>query len=207
MNENEFDSHLKKAFVLQERKALKRHLQNIEQNVKSPRKTNWLLVASIALIFGFAGYYLVDKQSTNQELFSAYYKPYENVVAPIVRNKVTITAKQKAFMFYDNREFTKAIIAFKNLTDLTDKEKISINFYIAIANLESENLYNAKELLLEVLKQKNKDWEKESLWYLGLIELKLNNNEDAIEYLNRLQQLKTDYKKREASELLNKINN
>lgn len=208
MNENEFDNHLKKAFVLQERKALKKHLQDIEQNINVPKKTNWLLVASIALIIGFAGYYfLINQQPTNQELFYAYYKPYENVESPIVRNKSTKTPKQKAFTFYDNQEFTKAIVAFKNLTDLTDDEKTSINFYTAIAYIEKNELNQAKPLLLDIVSKKNKDWEKESLWYLALVELKLNNKKNVIYYLNQLQKFKTNYKKREASELLNKMNN
>lgn len=208
MNENEFDNHLKKAFVLQERKALKEHLQEVEQKVNAPKKTNWLLVASIALIFSFAGYYfLLDKQPTNQELFYAYYSPYENVVAPIVRNKAKITPKQKAFTFYDNQEFFKAIVAFKNLKNLKDDEKISIDFYTAIAYLENDNLKESKALFLDIISKKNREWEKESLWYLSLIQLKLNNKEDSKKYLNQLQKLKTDYKKREASELLNKMNN
>ena len=124
-----------------------------------------------------------------------------------MRNTTKITKEQTAFLFYENKEFDKAILAFKSLSNLTGNEKVIISFYMAICYLETNNLNVAKELLTEIITQKNNDWEKESLWYLSLVELKLNNTANAKKYLNQLQNFKSDYKKRETTQLLNKMNN
>ena len=209
MNEKDIDNNLKKVIAFLERKQLKKQLQDIEDDIpKSIKKSkvNWLLVASIALIFSLGGYFFfLNSTATNEELFAEYFSPYENVVAPIVRNQKEKTSKEIAFALYENGNYDKAIENFETLKNDTIVDASTLNFYIANAYLQLEKVEKAKTFFLKVLKSKNKEWEQETLWYLGLINIKQNDLVSAKNNLHQLQKIYPNYKKKDVTELLKNI--
>ena len=209
MNEKDIDNNLKKVIAFLERKQLKKQLQDIEDDIpKSIKKSkvNWLLVASIALIFSLGGYFFfLNSTPTNEELFAEYFSPYENIVAPIVRNQKEKTSKEIAFALYENGNYDKAIENFETLKNDTIVDASTLNFYSANAYLQLEKVEKAKTFFLKVLKSKNKEWEQETLWYLGLINIKQNDLVSAKNNLHQLQKIYPNYKKKDVTELLKNI--
>lgn len=209
MNEKEIDNNLKKVIAFQERKQLKKQLQEIEDEIpKSTKKTktNWLLVASIALIFSIGGsFFFLNSTPTNEDLFAEYFSPYENVVAPIVRNQKEKTSKEIAFALYENGDYEEAIQNFKTLQKDTIIDSTTLDFYTANAHLQLGNIEKSKAFFQTILENKNKNWEQETLWYLGLINIKQNDLDSAKNNFHQLQKNYPNYKKEEVAKLLKSI--
>jgi predicted HAD superfamily hydrolase len=207
MEDLEFDKNLKKAITAEERKRQKAYLQSIENTIEAPKskKINWWIAASIVALISLGGYFALSNQSTsNEELYNMYFSPYENVVEPIVRNQVNLTKKAQVFTQYEQGEYQKAIDGFNQLTTKDSIAVPTINFYRANAYLQLKEIKKAQGIFHQVIESKNKEWKEESLWYLALISLKLNDENTAKEYLLKLQ--KQIFKSKEVEDLLNILN-
>ena len=204
MQEQEFDKHLKQAIKTEERKIQKDYLRSLESSLNnSKKKFNWRIAASITIIIGLSGYFLLfNKSLSNDELFSTYFSPYENVVAPIVRDQITLSKKAQAFRLYEQGNYIKAIDGFNELTTLDSIDVATINFYKANAYLELKKYENAKDYFSQA--SQNKEWENESFWYLALISIKLNDKDSALNYLKKLEN--QSYKRKEIKDLMNILN-
>ena len=201
----EFDKNLKKAITLSERKQQKMFLKSVEATINKPKKTNWFVAASVAAIIGFCAYFVFGNQSlSNQELFAENFTPYENVIVPIVRNNKELTTKAQAYAYYELDDYEKAIQQFNKLKTTDTSEIATINFYKANAYLMLDNYKKAKDLLLQIVDDNNQEWQKESLWYLALTYLKLEDVDNAKLYLKKLQQQKS-YKINEVNNLLKSL--
>ena len=205
MEDLEFDKNLKKAITATERKQQKMFLKSVEKSIEKSKKTNWLIAASIATIIGLSSYFIFSNQVvSNQELYAKNFTPYENVVVPIVRNNKELTTKALAFAYYELGEYEKAIDLFNQLTITNNTEKATINFYKANANLMLDNYTNAKDLFLQIVKNNKKIWQQESIWYLALIFIKLEDIDNAKLFLQKLQQLNS-YKINKVNDLLKSL--
>jgi tetratricopeptide (TPR) repeat protein len=206
MEDLEFDKNLKKAITAEERKRQKVYLQSIEDTIEAPKpkRTNWWVAASIVIVVGFSVYFALFNQSlSNEALYSKYFYPYENVVVPIVRDRVNQTNKAKAFSFYEQGEYQKAIDGFIQLTTNDSIDVATITFYKANTYLQLKQFEKAKTLFSQVVE--NKEWEAESLWYLALTSIKLTDTEAALKYLQKLKNKKT-FKYEEVKELIDLLN-
>lgn len=205
MEDLEFDKNLKKAITATERKQQKMFLNSVEKSIEKPKKTNWLIAASIAAIIGLSSYFIFNNQViSNQELYAKNFTPYENVVVPIVRNNKELTTKALAFAYYELGEYEKAIELFNQLTSANTTEKTTINFYKANAYLMLDNYTDAKDLLLQIVKNNKKVWQQESIWYLALTYIKLEDIDNAKLFLQKLQQLNS-YKINKVNDLLKSL--
>jgi tetratricopeptide (TPR) repeat protein len=206
----EFDKNLKKAITASERKQQKLFLKSVEasidKTVAKPSKINWFIAASIMALIGLGSYFIIENQSvSNQELYAENFTTYENVVAPIVRNNANRNTKQLAFAYYELGQYQKAIEQFNELTNTENTDLATINFYKANAYLSIKNYKKAKDLLVQIIESNNQKWKNESLWYLGLTYLKLDEKNNAILYIQKLQQQKS-FKINEVNHLINEIN-
>ncbi|MEO9571050.1 MAG: hypothetical protein ABJH82_09810 [Polaribacter sp.] len=186
MEDLEFDKNLKKVITIEERKQQKTYLQSVESTIK-PKKTNWLIAASIAAIIGLTSYFTLSNNSkSNQELFAENFTPYRNIIVPIVRDKTTYTPKFEAFANYENGSYKKAITLFNKLTAKDSLDTNTLNFYKANAYLQIEKPKEAIKNLLKI-SDNDKKWQEERLWYLALASLKINAPKDAKKYLTYLK--------------------
>ncbi|SDR92354.1 hypothetical protein SAMN05216503_1405 [Polaribacter sp. KT25b] len=207
MENKEFDKNLKKAITLQKRKELKSYIQSVENSIAKPKKYNWLLVASIALLIGLSSFYLFNSKSlSNNELYNLHFTPYENVIEPIVRDKVNKSKKAFAFSLYEQGKYLKAIESFNKLTEKDSIEANTLLFFKANAYLQLEEFKKSEILFHKILINDNKEWKNESLWYLALISLKQDKKDAAITFLDKLQrQQKLNFKTEEIKIILNNI--
>lgn len=202
MKDKAFDKHLKKAIIAEERKLQKAYLSTVETSLQaSKKKFNWRIAASVVMLIGFGCYFVLSNQSlTNDELYANYISPYENVVEPIVRDRVKLTKKVEVFSLYEQAEYKKALEKFNLFTPQDSIDVATLNFYKANTYLQLNAFEKAKNLFSKT--QKNKEWRQESLWYLALISIKLNDTDTALNYLQKLKD-KNIFKNEEVKELIN----
>ena len=209
MKETEFDKDVKKAITAEHRKELKDDLRSLEDSLaksqQGSRKFNWRIAASIAVLIGLGSWFVLFNQEPSPEaLYNQYFSPYENVVAPIVRDQVNLSKKAQAFANYEQGLYQKAIDGLDALTAQDSLDVSSINFYKANAYLKLFQFEQAK-LLLEQVVDQSKEWKAESLWYLALISLKLNDIEASLSQLKRLQEIDSVFKSKEIEHLLEQL--
>lgn len=207
MENLEFDKHLKKAITAEERKQQKQYLKSIEASLKidnNRKKFNWRIAASILLLIGLGSYFVFFNQSlSNNELYTKYFYPYENVIEPIVRDQMKLTKKGEVFSLYERGAYEKAIEGFNQLLSQNSFDVATLNFYKANAYLQLKEYEKAQPLFAKIVANKNKEWQAESLWYLGLISLKLNEVADAKKYFEELKN--QPFKNKEVNDLLDKL--
>jgi len=172
---------IKSVIHISERNVLKKQLQLIEHSsskkIAKQVSIKWWYVAASVIIIAITTWLVVQKPSSN-ELFAAYYQPYPNVVAPIVRgnNNHKNDGVYQAFSFYENKEYAKAALMFRSLYQQTNNDYFIV--YEAICLLENSQFQQAK-LLLENKSFLNADVRNIRNWYLALIYIQQNNFEKA----------------------------
>ena len=207
MEDLEFDKNLKKVITVEERKHQKAYLQSLESslvNKNEKKKFNWRVAASIAALVGLGSYFLLFNSSiSNEDLYDTYFYPYENIVAPIVRDQVKLSKKGVVFSEYEQGNYKNAIDGFNQLTTQDSINVATITFYKANSYLQLKQFEKAKNLFSQIIE--NKEWEAESLWYLALTSIKLNETDAALTYLQHLKNKKT-FKNDEVKKLINLMN-
>jgi tetratricopeptide (TPR) repeat protein len=173
-----FEEHksMQRAFEINEAERLKDKLKSIEtEKVKplnSSRQKRWVysIAASVLVIVGLS----VFLNYFNITLYDEYFEPYPNVYQPVVRG--TAEEGAKAFMYYENQDYTNAQKAFENL--LKEENNPNIRFYYALSFLNENNVKRANEEL-ETLKDINFEFQAEVIWYQSLSLIKLNKFKEA----------------------------
>lgn len=211
MEDKEFERNLKKVITNEERKHKKKYLRTIETSLytnNQKKKFNWRIAASILVLIGMGSYFtLFNKSLSNEELYQLHFSPYENVVAPIVRNQIELSNKAEVFSEYEQGKYQKSIEGFDKLTTKDSVDVATINFYKANAYLQLKEFEEAQTLFNKIIENKNNEWRAESFWYLALISIKLNNVDVSVSYLQKLQkQNKKKFKSKEIEDLLNTLN-
>lgn len=181
------------AFLLHEAEQLKLKLKSYEnKNAKS--STSKLkdplflaIAASILVVVGLTYYFNYFQQN----LYEQYFEPYPNVYQPIVRGNTTQSTK--AFMYYENQNYTMAQDAFEDLLDV--KNNPNIRFYYALSFL---NINQPEKAVREfkTLQGIKFEFQAEVFWYQSLALIKLQNKNEAKILLTKLStefpEFKTD---------------
>ena len=210
MEDLEFDKNLQKAITAEERKLQKAYLQSLESSLgdkNQKKKFNWRVAASIAVLVGLGSYFLLFNSSTsNEDLYDTYFYPYENIVAPIVRDQGKLSKKAAVFSQYEQGNYKNAIDGFNQLSTKDSIDIVTINFYKANAYLQLNEFEKAQNLFYQIVEIDDKEWKQESIWYLALISLKLDDVVAAKKYLQQLKnQHQHTFKSKEVKDLINTL--
>ncbi|MDN3491912.1 tetratricopeptide repeat protein [Winogradskyella bathintestinalis] len=208
------DTEFKKAFKFQEnlktvikketQTQLKEELQSIENPTKTSSKTyiKWLVAASIILLLALPSFwYFGPSNLDNEALFATNFKPFENVVHPIVRGEDYNDLKTKAFISYEAKEYEETLNYFNAL--LEESDNATISFYKANVLLQ----LNKNDEAIKILEQNNELPQKlktQQQWYLALAYIKINNTKKAKASLNAVINNGT-YKTKAAEQLLEQL--
>jgi tetratricopeptide (TPR) repeat protein len=132
---------------------------------------------------------LPEKKQENTELFQSYYSPYPTIMCfRSVADKTEIEEiLYKAFSFYDEGKYEQASNCFSKVLNIDSKNYMS-QFYLAICEIEKNNLQNANEYLNDLILKKDHVFLEQAYWYLALTQLKQNNFEDAESILEKVVQ-------------------
>lgn len=184
------------------------HLRNLlsdfeteYQPYKKSSRTLWYVAASVIALLGMAYFFTIMQPTTSENLFADNFKPYKNVVHPVVRGAQVLDQKTKAFSTYNNRNYEEAILRFEALYNQTGTPYYL--FYQANAFLANNQVEEAIPLLEKHLETDDSLKDK-TPWYLAMAYLKLQDNENARRYLKIVVDNQT-YRNKKAQELLEAI--
>lgn len=193
--------NLKLAIRDEERIALKTEFKKIDAVKKVSLFSKFMVAASLAFLLSVGSYFMFkDNTVTNKELFANNFKVSINVMHPVVRGKENISKIEKAFVYYENGDFTQFI---KTMEASNYKNK-DYNFYIANAYIANKNYKEAKLVLEDYLQYKNAKFITKSHWYLGLVYLKLEDLNSAKKEFEKVTE-NGDFNSKKATILLKKL--
>ena len=191
-------------FKSDDAKTTKSAIQKASKKYFKQKKTNYYsFIAIAASILLLIGYFLMDKQITNDELYLQYNNwseipsltsrsDFENEFLikgeEAFLNKNYIKAEQNFHQFFLNEEIV-------NTTGL---------IYLGVSQLEL-NKFNESLLTFDKLIKSNTIDKSKGYWYKVLVYLKMNDREKAINQLNVITQNTSNYNYKEALKILSKI--
>ncbi len=194
--------NLKLAIETSEREDLKNRLQQLE---RAKTRKAWFgklaMVASVVVIIGLGSVLLLGKPS-GKTLYADNFEAYPNVMAPITRSSEPTMKEDYYFVVYEKGKYTEAIVGFKQL--LEDDDNQDVRFYLGMALLNNGEKDKALNELQKIDKEKT-DFYPQNLWYQALIHLEKEDYIKARELLQELIENDTNYKKKEAKEIINKL--
>lgn len=181
-----------------------------QQDEKPARKLIFLvywkpLAAAAGLLFVLASYLLFfqpDPASLNEQLFTAYYEPFDSPGSGLTRgqNDTVMTWKQKGYMAYDNGRYKEAVGYFQNT--LKDNEDPIVKLCLGNAYLSLGQADIAEGIFQNILRD-HQDLVTQAKWYLSLSYVQQNKLERAKSTLWEISQSSTYGEK--ARKLLNKL--
>ena len=195
----EFQKELRATLVLNDREELKKEIQDWDKTTDKRSLKSWFVAASIIAILTVPSlWYFGQTNLSNEDLYATNFKPFKNVVYPIVRGQNSDDLKAKAFIAYEAQNYEEALNTFDVLLN-TDNDS-TILFYKAITLLELNkndiaiSIFTNNHNIPNILKAQQQ-------WYLTLAYIKTNKNSKA---KSSLKELIDDgsYKKKEAEQLL-----
>lgn len=181
-----------------EKEAIKQQLNQIEKHIqKRSVKKLWYSISGIAAVIVFCLLCNPFQNASQEDLYNQYFQTYPNTYQPVVRgdsNALTL-----AFVAYENGDYSKSSILFNQL--LAQKENENIQFYYAMSLLYLQNTEQAlKEF--DTLETVDFQYQKQVLWYKGLILLKTDEPEKSKLIFEKLRSDFPDYKKKETKLIL-----
>src|SRR5690554_2265270 len=183
-----FQLELSKVIQENEKKKIKKRLHRLEQQPKLQKINWWIAAASVVVLFTIAWALGILPSSKNQgnQLYSEYFQAYPNTISPLERSGSVKYSMQidSAFKYYDDKKYTKAILAFNEIYNVDSIEYAL--FYSAVSSLGNGDFQTAIQQLEQKKYWDNADFEIVSNWYLALAYLKLENKEEAINYFNKV---------------------
>lgn len=185
---------------------LKIELEKGALKYKAKRRKNtfkWILsIASIILLALTINFFFTKKTIHVDEIYSEYVYAKK---MPSFRSRGEIKVNEKliqAERLFIDKEYKKAIHLFKNGLE-KDQNNGIIYIYMGLSYIELQDFDNAENILNKLLESNSIDAEK-ALWYKSLLYVKTNEIEKSKVLLNKIIK-KSSYKKREAKELLSKL--
>lgn len=185
--ELEFRKNLQIAVTIRERKRLKAILSAKTKQKSDEDIYRWKLAAAVSgLIFIVAATIFFFNKDSNDKLFLAYYETFPNIEVPTVRGSLDLHGLTDAFLAYDNEEYELAQLLFKDHFQVN--EDFVSGFYGAMASIEIGDFNTALELLINAGESPDA-YEVPRLWYMALLNIKLEKQSDAMELLNAIAQM------------------
>ena len=143
-------------------------------------------VATVAVIVTMAAFNFSNLEPAieTEQVFSEYFRPYPNVIAPVTRSTEVLDSDLKHVMsFYDAKDYDAAIEGFDKL--LADADlKNELLFYKGVALLAKGDAYEARAHF-EMMDPSN-NFSNQRKWYLSLALVQLDEINDAKELLNEI---------------------
>src|SRR5690606_36664496 len=123
---------LRQAVKREESQKLKLHLQSLEQKKKGFRFFSTIWKVAAVCVFGLSLLWVFNMSPDYEKIYTENFEPYPNIVAPTVRDvNIYKSDVEKAFQYYDNRDYAAAAMAFKKIYE---EDKIDYaNFYYALS--------------------------------------------------------------------------
>jgi tetratricopeptide (TPR) repeat protein len=185
------------------------YLKNIEEKIQGNQShpiadgiKGWYYYAAAAVVaLLVAVTFLLPGQESNDELFTAYFTPYPNVVEPTLRGNDLTTDRTEVFQAYENKDYQNAAAGFQAMMNV--KEEPGILLLLGNSNLMLGKSEEAQENFITLIRNYD-DFDLQAKWFLSLSYLKSGDTENARKILEELGETEVSYASR-AKELLEKV--
>lgn len=148
-------------------------------------------VCSVFLLIGSTLFLFSNTDSNSEVLYSQYFEPYPNVIAPTTRAlNHEVSSIYLAMNEYDAMNYSKAIVAFDVLLAHSGL-KNEILFYKAVS-LMSNGDHKAAKTQLELM-YAHGEFKNQRKWYLALASLQLEEFKETEVLLNEIVGDKSSY--------------
>jgi hypothetical protein len=202
------------------RSEIKERLKLIHQEVVSEENTffnrikNRTPLRIAAILIGFAIltspliiYVSTHQQNKTEKLFVTNFAPYMNLTTQRGGDdsQQRSVLQNAAMHFYNNREYTKAIVNFEEMFKSQTKPDSLVLFYYGISCLGAQQHQKAIEVFTKLSSDKNYIMYQQSKWYLALSYLKTHDKVTTSRILKEVIEEKGDYTSK-ALNLLEELN-
>lgn len=163
-----------------------------ELNKKKKRRPVYIVISAVSiaalLIFGL---FLNRQGKTPDEIFNCYYKRYN--AGTQMRGSDSLKSDfEFALTEFDKKNFKEAALLFNSIPD-TSEYILAKDFYLGMTYMEMNEFTTAKLYLDSVSDHSQSIFIDKALWYKSLCFIKLNEIDNAVSVLNRLQEMDSDY--------------
>ncbi|ELR70933.1 hypothetical protein C900_03216 [Fulvivirga imtechensis AK7] len=168
-----------------------------------PLKTILSIAAAIIIILIPIGYLLMSDQTQQgpQELYTAYFKPYEDVISERSESSGLL---EQGLSAYNQENYRQAITYLEGFVK-ENPENNGSKTYLGIAYLASNEPEKAESILKDVTQNASGLFKEVSEWYLALAYLDLNQKNRAKDQFNNITSQPDHMYYSKAKELLQKI--
>jgi tetratricopeptide (TPR) repeat protein len=159
------------------------------------------LIAAIFLLIGFSLWQILAVVSPDK-LFSEYYKPYLTDISTRSANSPS-DKSLIAIQFYQEGNYESSFEILSNYLAKNYGDQTA-RFYYGMNSIELGKTDLAINELMQVEQDHSSVYSLHARWYLSMVLLKLNRNEDAIQYLKELTKEDNFYSE-QAQNILKKL--
>jgi len=174
-----------------------------------PLRRRWLgimaVAAAVLLVITFVGIQFLGSGTTQEDLFAAYFEPYEAVAeTTISRGNSETPYARAAYTAFLQGDYASAINQFEAY--LNEQEDAVVEFHLAQALLAEKRATEALPILQQLDVQADFPLAAQTDWYLALALLETGDTEAARQQLKTItNQAPTTYKHTAAQTLLNTL--
>ncbi len=186
------------------------YLKSVEEKIQGEQTypmasgiKGWYYYAAAAVVaLLVAVTFLLPREDNTDELFTAYFTPYPNVVQPLLRGDDNLMPERtKPFQDYEQKNYEAAATGFKELLEV--KEEAGILLLLGNSNLMLGKAEEAQENFITLIRNYD-EFDLQAKWFLSLSYLKSGDIENARKILTELGEMEVSYASR-AKELLEKV--
>lgn len=143
----------------------------------------WSIAAAIVLIALPLGYILYNSFAVKQDLYVAYFEPYEDMISSRA-NEVNLL--DKAMESYNQGLYTEAILTFRRFLE-TNPDHEGAHTYLAISYLANDDAKAAIDILERHYISDTGLYRELTDWYLALAYLRIEQKAKATAILKKIQ--------------------
>lgn len=197
---------LQSFFRSEEATALKNTIAEVvSENREKPRTSNafrWIgIAASIAVLIAISTFVF---RSNNYDDLYAQYVAVENIPSLVTRGEEKEQLLQEAQLLFDDKKYDEAVGMFEKYQHTSDEVNPLSYIYTGISYIETGKYTQALDQF-ELLKKSNTLQSKKANWYIAMIYLKQGKARKLKDVLQSILADPTNYKYKEAGELLEAI--
>ncbi|RLD60169.1 MAG: hypothetical protein DRJ05_05170 [Bacteroidetes bacterium] len=164
---------------------------------------SWHLAAasfSLVVVAGGLWYILSNKSASTDKLVAKYYKPAHPGMQVRSAKMNTEESMKEAFSLYRENKFESALIYFNTIGN-----QITAKFYSGICYIELGEYDKAVKSFNYIVEDNDNLFVEQSEWYVGIIHLMNNKNDEAIAQFKKIS-ASNSYYAEQAKDILSYIN-
>jgi tetratricopeptide (TPR) repeat protein len=162
-----------------------KELYGNDHNQKSIFRSLFFKIAAAAVFFGVLsfGWWCLQNNETSATLYTQNFEPFELSLSERSEGDMALNKIENLYL---DGKYTEAIPVFQDALNEAGSQNSQLLLGLGISYLQTEQAEKSIPQFLQILMNKDFNYEDEAQWYLGLAYLKLNQIDLAKEHFNVL---------------------